>query len=304
MRRRSAHVDASVLAELSAGMISGRRATRIHAHLAGCQRCARVSAGLSEVSVLLASVPQSAMPAAVTSRLSAAIADEAAAAGTPVRLASGETSRRAERAGRGRSKSRLARPVALRGFAAAAAVCLLAAGGYTIVQLTSPGRTGPGLSPGANAGLQTHGGRAGAYDLSPSPRQGTIIRPSLSPASPPVFGVRTTGTNYQPATLGAQVGQELSSIGKPSGNKAYGEPLQRPPTAQQEGCVLSITSDVQPTLVEAARYQGHPAMVIALAPETGQLGQAWVVGPECSAAKSDILAHVQLSPAGASQRAQ
>ena len=73
MRRHSAHVDANVLAELSAGLISGRRATRIHAHLAGCQRCASVSAGLSGVPVLLASVPPSPMPEAVTARLSAAI---------------------------------------------------------------------------------------------------------------------------------------------------------------------------------------------------------------------------------------
>ena len=36
MKRHSAHVDANVLAELSAGLISAKRATRIHAHLAGC----------------------------------------------------------------------------------------------------------------------------------------------------------------------------------------------------------------------------------------------------------------------------
>ena len=66
MRRHSAHVDANVLAELSAGLISGRRATRIHAHLAGCQRCAKVSAGLSEVSGLLSSVPPPAMPELVS----------------------------------------------------------------------------------------------------------------------------------------------------------------------------------------------------------------------------------------------
>ena len=97
MRRHSAHVDANVLAELSAGLISGRRATRIHAHLAGCQRCAKVSAGLSEVSVLLASVPPPAMPEIVSRRLTAAITEEAASrsgavGGRPGSLASRRSS--------------------------------------------------------------------------------------------------------------------------------------------------------------------------------------------------------------------
>ena len=300
MKRQSAHVDAGVLAELSAGLISGRRATRIHAHLAGCQRCARVGAGLSEVSVLLASVPQATMPAAVTRRLSTAIADEAAArsgtAGAPVRLAGGEPFRRAERAGSGRSRNRLAGPVAVRSFAAAAAVCLVAAGGYAIVHLTSPGRSGPGLSPGASAGINPrYGGNIGPGPFNVSPtHHGNAIRPS----SPPVFSVVKTGTNYRSATLGAQVTKELSQTGKISGNRAHGGSPAHQPTARQEECALRITSGVKPTLVDSARYQGNPATIIALAPGAGQLGQAWVVGPACSADRNDILAHVQLSSAG------
>ena len=243
MKRQSAHVDAGVLAELSAGLISGRRATRIHAHLAGCQRCARVSAGLSEVSVLLASVPQATMPAAVTRRLSTAIADEAAArsgtAGTPVRLADGEPFRRAERAGRGRSRNRLASPVAVRSFAAAAAVCLVAAGGYTIVQLTSPGRSGPGLSPGASAGLHPRNGGnigPGPFNVSPT-HQGNAIRPS----SPPVFSVVTTGTNYRPRRCAHRSTQELSQTAKISAKHGARRTARHQPTAQQEACALRIT---------------------------------------------------------------
>jgi hypothetical protein len=305
MKRQSAHVDAGVLAELSAGLISGRRAARIHAHLAGCQRCARVGAGLSEVSVLLASVPQATMPAAVTRRLSTAIADEAAArpgtAGTPVRLAGGEPFRRperAERAGSGRSRNRLASPVAVRSFAAAAAVCLVAAGGYTIVQLTSPGRSGPGLSPGASAGLPKNGGNIvpGPFNVSPT-HQGNAIHPSSSsPAPPPVFSVITSGTDYQPATLRTQVERELGQISRIGTNTA--PEARHQPTAQQEACVENVVPGVSPTLVDAASYQGHPATIIALAPATGQLGQAWVVGPACSADRNDILTHVQLSSAG------
>ena len=155
MRRHSAHVDANVLAELSAGLISGRRATRIHAHLAGCQRCAKVSAGLSEVSVLLASVPPPAMPEMVSRRLTAAITEEAAArsgaAGRPAGLAGQQAFQRAGRAHGGPPAERrrgLTSPVAARAFAAAAAVCVVAAGGYTVVRLTAPGGSGPVLHGG------------------------------------------------------------------------------------------------------------------------------------------------------------
>src|ERR1700759_2945237 len=83
MRRQSAHVDAEVLAELSAGLIDGKRATRIHAHLAGCQRCAQRSAALAEISTLLASVPSPRMPDDVVTRLNATLAQEAAYRSTP-----------------------------------------------------------------------------------------------------------------------------------------------------------------------------------------------------------------------------
>jgi hypothetical protein len=297
MRRHSAHVDAGVLAELSAGLISGRRVGRIHAHLAGCQRCARVSAGLSEVSALLASVPSAAMPAAVTRRLSAAIEEEAAArsgtAGSPVRLADQVPFRRAERAGGGRLRNRLTSPVAMRGFAAAAAVCLVAAGGYTIVQLTSPGRSGPTLSPSASAAIH-HGLRdgPGAYHLSPS-RQGSSIHPS-----PAAFEVISSGTDYRSTTLGTQVERELSEIGRIGANTPSGGTVRHKPSAQQEACVQNVVPGVVPTLVDAASYQGQPATVIALAPGAGQLGQAWVVGSACSGDKGDILVHVRLSSAG------
>ena len=78
MKRHSAHVDANVLADLSAGQISGKRANRIHAHLAGCQQCARLSAGLTEIAALLASVPSPAMPESVTRQLQATLTREAA----------------------------------------------------------------------------------------------------------------------------------------------------------------------------------------------------------------------------------
>ncbi len=82
----------------------------------------------------------------------------------------------------------------MRGFAAAAAVCLVAAGGYMIVQLTSPGRSGPTLSPGANAGIQ-HGLQTGPgpYHVAPSPGYaipGSPSRPSKWSRAGPTISPR------------------------------------------------------------------------------------------------------------------
>jgi hypothetical protein len=61
---------------------------------------------------------------------------------------------------------------------------------------------------------------------------------------------------------------------------------------------MDVTSDSEPALVDSARYQGHPAMIIALSHVGKQISQAWVVGPACSASDTDILAHVTLPTSG------
>ena len=108
----------------------------------------------------------------------------------------------------------------------------------------------------------------------------------------------TSGIDYQPATLSAQVETELGRISKIGANTASGAKIRHQPTAQQDECVQSIMPGVKPTLVDAARYQGRPATIIALAPGNSQLGQAWVVGSGCSASRGDILTHVRLPSAG------
>ena len=298
MRRHSAHVDADVLAELSAGLIGGRRATRIHAHLAGCERCAGVMARLSAVSVLLAAVPSPAMPESVTARLSSALAEEAAARSGPAALPARPTGRRAfnhdpER-GRGvRSRtawrSRLRGPVAARAFAAAAAACVLAAGGYTVTQLTTHGATPPragggvhltpGYGPGSHApkgGLTTP---APTHTVNAPP--GTVL---------PSFTVIRSGTDFRAAQLAAQIQSALADTGRAG--------TEHVSSTVEEDCVYRITGGTRPTLVDEARYDGQPATVIALAPNAAQLGQAWVVGPRCSADTNDTLMHVQLSGTG------
>lgn len=282
MRRHSPHVDAEVLAELGEGLISGRRAARIHAHLASCERCADVSAGLSAVSVLLAAISSPAMPDAVAQRLSGALAAEAAArSGTVVASARpvSESFHLAERVRGVTSRPRwrgLTSPVAARVFAAAAVVCLLTVGGYTLARLTVHGTPAP--SP---------------HFLLPSGPQASIYRSPGLPGPLPEFTVVRSGTDYQPARLAAQIDAELGRVHSPRvGETEYA------PSTRQDDCILRVTGGTKPTLVDVADYAGHPAMVIALDAVGTQIGQAWVVGPTCSADNSDILTHIELPSSG------
>jgi hypothetical protein len=306
MRRQSAHVDADVLAELSAGLIGGRRATRIHTHLAGCERCAGVMAQLSAVSVLLAAVPSPAMPEWVTGRLASALTDEAAArsgtAATPARPTGHRAFHHDPERGRGapsRSAGRGFRgPAAARAFAAAAAACVLAAGGYTVMQLTQHGPSATPRPPRA-------GGRA---QLTPgygpnqhAPKVGLITPPPTGTSSAPpgtvlpTFTVIRSGTNFQSAHLAAQIESALAKAGK--GAAAVGG-AEHVSSTTEEDCVYRVTGGTRPTLVDEARYDGRPATVIALAGSGAQLGQAWVVGPRCSADNSDKIMRVELPSSG------
>ena len=49
-RGQMTHLDTDVLAEFRAGLITGRRGTRIAAHLAGCERCTALDEQLAGVS--------------------------------------------------------------------------------------------------------------------------------------------------------------------------------------------------------------------------------------------------------------
>ncbi|HEY2522749.1 MAG TPA: hypothetical protein VGJ19_21740 [Streptosporangiaceae bacterium] len=305
MRRQSAHVDAELLAELSAGLIDGKRATRIHAHLAGCQRCAQRSAALTEISTLLASVPSPRMPDDVVTRLNATLAQEAAdrtaPAKVPARSSDQDTANsvvKFSRAAKGRRRG-LTSPVAARAFAAAAAACVVAAGGYTAVQLTSGSPTPNG--PAAANGLSTpkhvsHGGGTARGPSTGGPHAAPFIPHTGTPTSNGPdkqlsFKVVDSGIDYRTASLGTQISTELNKV------VALRSALHTPST-KQYSCVSDVTGGTAPALVDAARFQGRPATIIALGHAGNQVSQAWVVGASCSASDTDILEHVTLSTSG------
>jgi hypothetical protein len=300
MKRHSAHVDANVLAELSAGLISGKRATRIHAHLAGCQQCARLSAGLTEISALLAAVPSPAMPESVTRQLQATLTREAAERSAPVTAPAQATSGGGSdrvlpfRSGSPRGRQGFTGPVAARAFAAAAAACVVAAGGYTVAQLTSGGSS---PSSGHNqAGAVASSGASSRPAALPfiglTPAHGSGGANVLS------FKVIDSGIDYQPATLSAQITAELGHAVALGPARSSGAKFLHAPSTQQYACVMDVTGDIEPAMVDSARYNGSPATIIALAHVGNQVSQAWVVGPSCSADNPDILTYVKLPTAG------
>lgn len=306
MKRHSAHVDADVLAELSAGLISGKRATRIHAHLAGCQQCARLSAGLTEIRSVLASVSSPAMPEQVTRRLTAALTQAAAersaraatAASTrppalpstpaPARVLSFRSTPKGQRRG-------LNSPVAARALTAAAAVCLVAAGGYAAVELSSSGSS-PSPSGHSAAGARPQSsassGSAALPFIGHTPAIGSNGSDVLS------FRVINSGTDYRTATLSTQISAKLDHGTANGPERSTGGLSLHAPSTQQYGCVMDVTGDIEPAMVDSASYDGHPATIIALAHVGHQVSQAWVVGPACSADDTNILAHVTLPTSG------
>jgi hypothetical protein len=102
-----------------------------------------------------------------------------------------------------------------------------------------------------------------------------LLRPSLN------FNFHNSRTSYQRSTLREQIEAEVRA---PAG------PAQSPST-QIKGCVSRVTGGSGRgtlVLVEEARFQGQPAIVI-VASRHGSY-TVWVTDPGCSAASDTVLA--------------
>jgi hypothetical protein len=291
------HPDAAALAEYRAGLTSGRRAKRLAAHVASCADCASVNDQLAAVTTVLASAPEPAMPDAVESRIMAALATEAALVteaspvteaphgtaakpDTALRSVGGDSggSRRRPggRSGRSGPGNRWLRPAVL---ASAAAACLVLFGGvYGITHLSS----GSSSSSAASSAAGSAAAGSESSPLAGAQAPGTHLEPADSvPAA--AFTVTASGTNYLPATLALQVRAQLARSAKTALPAA-----EAAPSAQLSACVLHLTGQLRPSLVDRATYQGKPAYVIAVT------NRAWVVGTGCTASNPELIASVGL----------
>jgi len=267
------HPESDVLAEFRAGLVTGRRGKQVAAHLAVCDRCTALDRQLAEVGSLLAAAPPPALPARLAERLDTVLAAELARRDE------------AERAGAGQSGHPVQRPrparngrwrlVTLRVLAPAAAVVVLAAGGYGLSRLSSS----PTSSTAASAAEPT-ASSAHALPAAGATGGGSVPRPAMEPSR--AFDLYTSSTDFQRATLSHQLQAEVHA-------PAETRPPQTPP-AQLVGCVSLVTKGVSPgtpRLVEQARFQGQPATVIVA--RSGGGYRAWVLAPGCSASGDHVL---------------
>lgn len=268
------HPDSEVLAEFRAGLITGRHGARISAHLAACPDCTGLAGDLAELPALLAAVPAPAMPDAVAQRLEIVLAAQAAERNSSERA---PVPASPDRASSPRPRRHWDfRLVAQRVLAPAAAVAVLAGGGYGISRIGSSPASSVASSAGvsSSAASSVRAGAAAVPSGGPSTRHGSV--PAAE--SPLAIEVVTSSINYRPGTLRQQLAAELQRQAARSGKLA---------SAAVKGCVLAVTSRV-PLLVETARFQGRPALVIVA--RSGDHDVAWVTTPSCSGPGRHILA--------------
>jgi len=303
MRGQMTHLDADVLAEFRAGLISGRRGTRIAAHLAGCERCTALDEQLAGVCSLLASVPALAMPDSVARRLDTVLAAEVAHRNvTQGDAAQRDQAERARGDGTGESPAprrpggnRGFRLLTLRVLAPAAAVVVLAAGGYGLSRINLGSSTGSAASTTAGGAA-----RAAAPSVAASAKSaGHANAPAAGPAqgagpqsrgiTPANFAVVTGQRNLSRANLAQQIRAELRV---PDSARTT-----RTPSAHLRDCVSKLVGGQSLELVESVRFEGSPATLVVA--RTGAEDTAWIAAPDCSATHRHVLDTTSL-PSGIS----
>jgi hypothetical protein len=282
MRGQMTHLDTDVVAEFRAGLIAGRRGAKIAAHLAGCDRCTALDDKLAGVSVLLASVPAPPMPDSVAQRLETVLAAEVTKRNNYAER--GEVDRPGESAAHDR-------PAAKRGFRlatwrvlvpAAAAVVLLAGGGYGLSRIVGGSGSPPmfaGAAGVASSAMASSAGKAAsravppeAAPMSPAPSARTQRRP------------RNQIVTISRTTLRQNVEAELRLPRASRPTEAT--------SPQVLACIRLLAGGAPIELVESARFEGQPATVIVA--RTGHHDTVWVAGPGCSATSRDLLDTITL----------
>jgi hypothetical protein len=243
------------------------------------------------------------MPDSVARRLDTVLAAEVAQRNTAQRATvQGD---RAERAGgdgateapapRRPGGNRGFRLLTLRVLAPAAAVVVLAAGGYGLSRVnlgsstgssasTSAGSAARAAAPSAAASAKS-GGSVNAPNAGPT--KGAVSRPQGITAGG--ITVVTGHANLSHADLGQQVRAELLV---PPATRTT-----RAASSTERGCVLRLIGSHPLELVESVRFEGSPATLVVA--RTGPRDTAWVAAPDCSATHRHVLDTTSL-PSGIS----
>jgi hypothetical protein len=292
------HLDTDVLAEFRAGLIAGRRGVRIAAHLAGCERCTALDEQLAGVRSLLAAVPAPVMPDSVAQRLDTALAAEVARRDT-AREVTAQTDG-AERAGGDGMRESPAprRPGGNRGFrlltlrvlAPAAAVVVLAAGGYGL------SRVNLGSSTGSSASTAEGGAARAAASAKSASRPHAPVAGPAQGAGPQSRGISPANfslvTGHKNLTRAGLAQQDRAELLVPPAARATTTPPK-----QLRGCVGRLADGHPLELVESVRFEGSQATLVVA--RVGAADTAWIAARDCSATQRHVLATTSL-PSGIS----
>jgi hypothetical protein len=280
------HPDSDELAEFRAGLVTGRRATVITAHLAACAGCAAVADELAGVPALLAAAPAPAMPDRVAQRLDTVLAAEVAHRNDAERTRGVSPQHRARSPRRAGNRGfrwmspRLLAP-------AGAVVALVAAGGYFL--------SSHGSSPqvaGASSGAASATSMRPAISSAPgAPRAAAGQAGGTSPQSrrmsPADFTVVVSPVDFRAGTLTQQLEADLRVPETARTTHAAATTVR--------ACVQRVAGSAALLRVESARYEGQPVTVVVTRASQGE--EVQLAGPGCSATSGDVLA-TRTVPAG------
>jgi hypothetical protein len=185
------------------------------------------------------------------------------------------------------------RLLALRVLAPAAAVVVLAAGGYGLSQLDLGSTSSSGASSTAGGAVRSAASAAAGAESA-----GHVNAPAAAPSKAGAvprgiargdFSLVTGQRNLTRANLAQQVKAML--LVPPTARRT-----QTPPP-QLRGCVAKLAGARTLVLVESVQFEGRPATLIVA--RTGTEDTAWIAAPDCSDTYSDVLATTTL-PSGIS----
>jgi hypothetical protein len=173
---------------------------------------------------------------------------------------------------------------------------VLAAGGYGLSRIgatstsseAATSSTGSAVSSAGAAAARPGGGLPSTASSTGLP--GHTMVPAFE--APVKFSVVMSQTDYLRATLRQQLERELLLYPRVLGN------AQELAPGPVKGCVLRVTGGTGSlALVEKARFQGQPAIVIVT---NGRRDATWVTAANCSSTSDRILATTVLPGTSAS----
>jgi hypothetical protein len=263
------HVDAESLALCAEGLLSRRRTARVRAHLTGCAACARTATALGEVTTRLSQVPAPPLPAAVAARLDAALSAESAQrAASPAPAPVPTTAPAGAPGPRPPRRGPLWSPSALRILAAAGVAVVVAGGvGYGLSQLSGSSSSSSSSHSGAAAVPAASANRAPNAEPNLGTSPGPRMHSGANPGGTTTRYIRSD-TDYRAGTLVVQAQQKLAVYDVPGITGPGIVPATQVPATVLD-CVSRIAGTRRVVLVDQARYERQPAIVMVLdTPET------------------------------------